>query len=154
MICKQICRIPVWKYMKIYIPCLPLAHAFWRIGCALTGCCYGIPYDGPGAVIYDHSIIAPDKVRLFPVQLTETVINLLITVVLLFYIFNRKGRTNHSIAIYCVLYGTARFILEFLRCDLERGKFLWFSTSQWISLILIDTVIIYGLKRREITYAG
>lgn len=139
---------------EIYFPCLPLAHTFGRIGCALTGCCYGIPYDGPGAVIYDHSIIAPDKVRLFPVQLTETVINLLITFVLLFYIFNRQGRTNHSIAIYCVLYGTARFILEFLRYDLERGKFLWFSTSQWISLILIGTVIIYGLKRREITYAG
>lgn len=40
------------EFFDIAVPCLALAQAFGRIGCFFNGCCYGIPYNGPGAVHY------------------------------------------------------------------------------------------------------
>ena len=143
MVCKKICRISVWKYAETYIPCLPLVHAFGRIGCALTGCCYGIPYDGIGAIVYHHSIIAPNNTTLFPIQVVEAGADLLIVVSLLVYIFKKRKSQQNSILLYCTLYASVRFVLEFLRYDLDRGQFLWFSTSQWISLAVIGLSLIH-----------
>lgn len=154
MVCKKICGISVWKYAETYIPCLPLVHAFGRIGCMLTGCCYGIPYDGIGAIAYHHSIIAPNNIALFPVQVVEAGADLLIVVILLVYIFKKRKSHQNSILLYCTLYAAVRFILEFLRYDLDRGQFLWFSTFQWISLAVIGIVAIYGFGKKGVTYAG
>lgn len=154
MICKKLCGISVWKYAEIYIPCLPLVHAFGRMGCTLTGCCYGIPYDGIGAIVYHHSIIAPNNITLFPVQVVEAGADLLIVVILLVYIFKKRKSHQNSIILYCTLYAAVRFILEFLRYDLDRGQFLWFSTSQWISLAVIGIVAIYGFGKKGVTYEG
>lgn len=154
MMCKKLCGISVWKYAEIYIPCLPLVHAFGRMGCALTGCCYGIPYDGIGAIVYHHSIIAPDNIKLFPVQIVEAAANLLIAAILLVYIFRKRKLQKNSIMIYCILYATVRFVLEFLRYDSDRGQILRLSTSQWISLAVIGIVVIYGFRKRGINYAG
>lgn len=154
MICKKLCGISVWKYAEIYIPCLPLVHAFGRMGCTLTGCCYGIPYDGIGAIVYHHSIIAPNNITLFPVQVVEAGADLLIVVILLVYIFKKRKAHQNSIILYCTLYAAVRFILEFLRYDLDRGQFLWFSTSQWISLAVIGIVAIYGFGKKGVTYEG
>lgn len=154
MMCKKLCGISVWKYAEIYIPCLPLVHAFGRMGCALTGCCYGIPYDGVGAIVYHHSIIAPNNITLFPVQVVEAGADLLIVVILLVYIFKKRKSHQNNIILYCTLYAAVRFILEFLRYDLDRGQFLWFSTSQWISLAVIGIVAIYGFGKKGVTYEG
>ena len=41
---------------KEYLFLLPLLHAFWKIGCLLGGCCYGIEYKGPLAIIYPSNV--------------------------------------------------------------------------------------------------
>ena len=70
-LCGKILHICVSEYACNAIPVIPLAHAFGRMGCAFVGCCYGIPYDGPGAIVYKESIAAPMNVPLFPVQVVE-----------------------------------------------------------------------------------
>lgn len=135
-------RQPVLKYVEAVIPCLPIAHAFGRIGCHFASCCYGIPYEGPFHIVYHAPAFAPVEIPLFPVQLLEAALNLILAACLLLYVL-RKGCTVNSIAIYGISYGILRFFLEYLRYDAEeRGGFLIFSTSQWISIFIVLTVLI------------
>ena len=56
-----------------------------------------------------------------------------------------KTRSKYLTAfLYCIIYGTARFILEFFRYDSIRGSLGGLSTSQWISLGLITGALIGG----------
>ena len=48
---------------------LPLIYSFTKIGCFFTGCCYGVPYNGPFHVIYPQVLNKP----LFPIQLLEVI---------------------------------------------------------------------------------
>lgn len=50
---------------------------------------------------------------------------------------------------YLLYYSVARFFLEFLRGDLERGQYGFISTSQIISLILLPVGIWLIIKRDE-----
>ena len=142
----KIHKIRVLPYLEAAIPCLPIAHGFGRIGCHFASCCYGIPYDGPFHVIYHTSeymaTYAPVDTPLFPVQLLEAVINFGIAAFLIFRTW-KKGLSMSNIYLYLLLYGISRFLLEYLRYDLaERGSFLWFSTSQWISILILAAAVV------------
>lgn len=138
-------HIPAADYLHVCIPVLPLAHAFGRIGCCLAGCCYGIPYGGPLAITYHHTAAAaPVSVSLFPVQLLEAFLEFLIFLFLLRLVFQPRGKIDLFL-LYLLLYSPVRFCLEFLRADVERGRLLWFSTSQWISLSIFIGVLLYTI---------
>lgn len=148
-VCKKCLHIDVISYLNCAIACLPAVHGFGRIGCSLAGCCYGIPYTGPGAVIYEHSLIAPEGVSLFPVQLTEACLDFVIAALLL--ILSKKLTGTKGIQLYIVFYAAARFILEFFRYDAaERGVFGGISTSQYISLLLLAAVLGWHFLERRI----
>lgn len=142
--CPKIFKINIKEYINIGIPCIPVVHAFGRIGCYTVGCCYGVPYSGIGAVVYTNSVIAPNNISLFPVQIVEAALNLCIAGILLYYIYQKKSVRKNSLLIYLTLYAIIRFILEFFRFDDgERGIIFGISTSQWISLLLICGVFLY-----------
>lgn len=112
------------KTLFYMFPCIPLFHAVGRIGCFFSGCCYGI--NG------------------FPIQLVESGINIIIFIILC-CILNRDKKYFLTSAVYFLTYGTVRFILEYFRGDSIRGKLWIFSTSQWISLLIIIPLGIYNL---------
>ncbi len=127
------------------VPALPLAHAFGRLGCHTIGCCYGIEVHGRFGKMYTDSVFAPNKVLLFPVQLTESICDLLIFLALtiIFYKTPKEKLKKCPITeIYLISYSVLRFSLEYLRGDAVRGHFLMFSTSQWISLIILISAVI------------
>ena len=129
-------KIDVVTIMKSIICLLPLGHAFGRIGCFMAGCCYGIPYDGPFAVRFHEDSFAPSDIDLFPVQLLEAIVLLIIALVC--WLISRKKDGMQAIDAYFLMYGSARFFIEILRYDdLERGGFWYMSTSQWVSIALI-----------------
>ena len=64
-------RLQTNVYISEFIFLLPMIHAFGRVGCFLAGCCYGIPYEGFGAVVYPENSFAVSGVKLFPIQLGE-----------------------------------------------------------------------------------
>ena len=67
------------------------AHALGRIGCFFAGCCYGIPYDGIGAVVYHETPgNTPLGVALLPVQLIESVLLFLLFLLLTVLYFKQK----------------------------------------------------------------
>lgn len=121
---------------------IPLTHAFGRIGCFMAGCCYGIPYNGFGHVVFPSNSLAPSNVPLFPIQLLESFCLFLLA--LLLYYLSKHSNCN-SVITYLLLYSIIRFFLEFLRYDSQRGHVLIFSISQWISIFLIISTLLYTL---------
>lgn len=108
-------RVSFQDALICMVPSFPIAHALGRIGCYMAGCCYGI--NG------------------LPVQLYESFGNLAIFVILL--LVEKLWDKRRIFEVYLFTYGVMRFILEYFRADTERGAFLWFSTSQWISIAVI-----------------
>lgn len=148
VVCKYCFKINVRDYVKIVIPCIPLAHGFGRLGCSAVGCCYGIPYEGFGHIVYENSPIAPNGTALFPVQFTEALINFIIALILLLYIDIHREKEKHSLSLYLLLYAPVRFVLELYRYDAaERGILGGLSTSQWISIAIVFCTVFYLLVR-------
>lgn len=133
-------KLDFWTYLDAFVPAIPVMHAFGRIGCFLSGCCYGIESDF--GFVYQNSLVAEaNGVRRFPVQLLECTINLLVAIILV-AIVKRGIEKKKILWIYCLLYSVERFGLEFLRGDVIRGIFFGISTSQWISMGLFVVSII------------
>lgn len=126
---------------------LPLGHAFGRIGCFCSGCCYGKPTNSFLGVIYTHPSdpLTPAGVKLLPTQLFEASYCFIIFVFLLLINKKRKLKTGVNTTIYVVSYAICRFINEFFRYDQERGFLLKLSTSQWISIFLLLAIGFYWL---------
>lgn len=141
-------KINVTDYIERYIYLVPLIHGFGRVGCHFAGCCYGKEYSGILAVQFPKQSFAPAEVSLFPVQLVEAVVLLAIAFIL--YILDSRKTKMNNVSVYLVMYGVARFFLEMLRGDRERGWLLFLSTSQWISIILVIIGIIFAKKTCKI----
>lgn len=146
-------KISFKKLCMILIPVVPIFHSIGRIGCLLAGCCHGREYHGFGSITFYNTQLAPVGVPLFPIQIVESICNLIIFIIILITYKKFKG-TYKTIAIYAVLYSVVRFALEFYRGDTVRGIIV-LSTSQWISIVLFIVGIalfIYDkrLARKEI----
>ena len=130
------------KQMLSYLtPSFVIFHAFGRIGCFLGGCCYGIPWE------YGIAMAESPDIKRFPIQLFEAGIELLIFFMLLR--IEKKGTYNLAV-IYLLTYSIIRFLDEFLRDDGIRGIWLLgLSTSQYISLIIFVSVIVYLIIHKE-----
>lgn len=124
------------KIFNLFVPAFPLFHAFGRIGCFFSGCCYGIESK------WGFEMMTSPGITRFPVQLAESLFDMFIFTALLI-VEKKKGKHIELLPIYMVSYSACRFLLEFLRGDEVRGHFLCFSTSQWIALGILAY---YGIK--------
>lgn len=115
---------------------LPLSQGFGRIGCFFAGCCYGIPYDGPFAVIPEDTFF--DQVARFPVQLLNA--SCLFVIALVLY---RLPKKINALCFYVWLYAILRFMTEFLRGDVARGVWGYFSLSQYICMVVLTVMCIW-----------
>lgn len=123
---------------KCVVPYIPLGHAIGRVGCLMAGCCYGFEYDGIFSV---KNKVYFSTITYFPIQAVEAVLNLLIMQILLLYV--KKERLRYNVLFcYLINYSIMRFCIEFFRGDKERGIFMIFSTSQWISIFIFLFCII------------
>lgn len=142
-------KLDFWTYADVFVPTVPILHAFGRIGCFLSGCCYGI--ESEFGFVYQNSLVAEaNGVRRFPVQLLECILNLVIAIVLVAII--KHGIDKKKLLwIYGIMYSIVRFNLEFLRGDVIRGIFYGISTSQWISIgFFIISVIMLVFSRSKV----
>ncbi|WP_392486743.1 prolipoprotein diacylglyceryl transferase [Haloimpatiens sp. FM7315] len=132
-----------WKVLSIFdlvIPSIPLAQGFGRIGCFLAGCCYGRPTECSLGVEFKNSQFAPSGIHLHPTQLYSSAFDFLLFLFLIWY--DKKNKKNGRVtAMYFILYGIGRFLIEFLRND-PRGAVGSFSTSQFISILMVIVAII------------
>ena len=145
----KIYKINAQDYVRTFIFLIPFIHCFGRLGCFMAGCCYGIPYEGVGAVVFPEDTYGVSGISLFPVQLVEAGCLMVIAIViLLLYVIKNW---YYTIETYLISYAILRFVLEYLRYDEARGHYLGLSTSQWISitLLVITLFSIIVSKRRQ-----
>ncbi|MGN0389750.1 MAG: prolipoprotein diacylglyceryl transferase [Wujia sp.] len=150
----KIHKINASEYIRNFIFLIPFIHCFGRLGCFMAGCCYGIPYNGIGAVTFPEGSYALTGISLFPVQLVEAFFLILISVLILYLQIRKKW--FYTIETYLILYAILRFILENFRYDDARGYIMGLSTSQWISILLLIVVvvsIIFNKKSRRLSDA-
>ena len=121
------------KYLRLIASAIPLFHGFGRIGCFLTGCCYG-------KTISPHWHLFGLELDRIPVQLIEASFEFLLFILLL-YLSRKKPQIN-GVTVYIIVYACFRFTIEFFRGDTVRGIFLGLSTSQWISLAIILVIVV------------
>jgi phosphatidylglycerol:prolipoprotein diacylglycerol transferase len=141
-----------FEYFDLVMPQIALAQGFGRIGCILAGCCYGIETDSPLNLVFHESRYAPNNIPLIPTQPISSILNFMNFFALLF-LSKRVKATGQVAGFYLIFYSAGRFIIEFLRGDLERGTIGIFSTSQFIAIFLfligIGIVVIRGLQAKK-----
>jgi len=135
ILCGKIHRFDPRLYIQKLFFLFPFVHGFCKIGCFMAGCCYGIEYNGFGAVIFPHPSLAPSGIPLFPVQLVEAICLMLISTLIFF--LQKRFTDDYSIEIYLISYGIVRFILEWLRYGSNPLGDTPFTLAQWFSILFI-----------------
>lgn len=114
------------RYADAGVPGVALGYFVYRLGCFVTGCCFGIPTDvpwaisfGPGTEAYAAqraagwlAADAAHSLHLHPTQLYHAAAGLLI-----FLACTRMapGWPGRRLAFALLAYGLARFVIEFYR---------------------------------------
>jgi phosphatidylglycerol:prolipoprotein diacylglycerol transferase len=136
---------------------LPLFLCSTRMGCFLSGCCYGIA--AKNGVFYPESMMKPHKgllqnytpgkkvtTRVLPIQLYEATLQAM-TFLLLILVLGLFGSRGHILPIYLISYSTMRYLLDFFRKESNRPRINGHSEAQVFSLILmaINLLILFML---------
>jgi phosphatidylglycerol---prolipoprotein diacylglyceryl transferase len=136
-------KLPMLKVFDVFVPGIALGQSVGRLGCFAAGCDYGKPTHSFLGVVFTSPIAhaftgVPLNVRIYPTQVIESLATFLIFGILLWW-YGKKKYDGQIFVIYLTLYGVARFFIEFLRGDEDRG-FVFnhlLSTSQFIAIIAL-----------------
>ncbi|HKS30626.1 MAG TPA: prolipoprotein diacylglyceryl transferase [Pyrinomonadaceae bacterium] len=156
-------KLPWWKTADAFAPGIALGQSIGRLGCFSAGCCWGKPTSLPWGVRFtelgNRITGVPIDEPLHPTQLYEAGATLVFFFFLL-WLHRRKRFDGQVILFYAVLYGAARFLIEFVRDD-PRGDIAGLttltglSTSQMISLVVgIAGLVILILRWRKLNGNG
>jgi phosphatidylglycerol---prolipoprotein diacylglyceryl transferase len=136
-------RMPAMATCDAFAPGLAFGHAIGRVGCFAAGCCYGKPTTHIWGVTFKNPLAyelvgTPLNVRLEPTQLFEAAVELA-NFFFLMWLFKRKKFDGQVFAAYLILYGIARYFLEFIRDDPGRGSVFGgiMTGTQLISICLV-----------------
>jgi len=110
----QVPILPVLDRVALYTP---LLQSISRIGCFLSGCCYGKQAIVSWAITYtNHECMAPLGVSLHPTQLYSA---LFLAAIFFFLLWIQRFLKNNGQLLACYLFfgGFERFIVDFFRDD-------------------------------------
>lgn len=152
--------LPFWKSADAFAPGVAIGQSIGRLGCFAAGCCWGRECELPWGVAFSeraHEITGvPVGVHLHPTQVYEA-LTMLAIFLFLVWLHRRKRFSGQVLLAYAVLYGAARFTIEFFRDD-PRGDILGLttlthlSTSQLISLLVgLGGLVLLILRWRRAT---
>jgi prolipoprotein diacylglyceryl transferase len=134
---------------------LPLAQAIGRLGNYFNQELFGTPSTLPWAVEIDANIAAaagyPGFESFHPTFLYEALWNVFITVGVILLLERReKLFKGSSIALYMILYGTGRFLMELMRTD-TTFRFLGLSRNGWVSAgaVLAGAALFWWMQQRQ-----
>jgi phosphatidylglycerol:prolipoprotein diacylglycerol transferase len=165
-------RLPLWRIADAIAPALILAYGIGRIGCHLAGDGdYGIPTDVPWAVTYPKGTVptlsalnpelrrryeelfpgrpVPEDIPVHPTPIYEALAAGAIFALL--WRLRRSMPEGKLFALYLVLAGLERFLVEFIRLN---PTYWGLSQAQWFALaaMLVGGVLL--LRRRAQTGAA
>lgn len=117
--------------LVVHTPGFCILYSFGKLGCYFNGCCGGIFLAG----LNDN----------LPIQLIESLCSFLILLILVRY-YIQYNANYKGVLLYCVLFGSMKFVLDFFRSPQIRNVIAIFTISQWISLFMIMFGIIGLIK--------
>jgi len=113
-------KLQLWKIADAMAPSIALGYAVGRVGCLMTGCCYGRECQLPWAIRFpvghETHLAGGDTVPVHPTQLYDTLLNLILYAGLA-WLYRRKQFPGQVFAAYLVFYSVTRSIVEFFRGD-------------------------------------
>ncbi len=137
--------------LDICAPGLAIGYAVGRIGCQLSGDGdYGIPWDGPWAMAYPDGTVPTDE-PVHPTPIYETLAMGLVTYVL--WRLRTRFRPGLLFALYLVLAGAERFLVEFVRRNDEVALGLTQAQLWSVAMIAAGGVWLALAARRGRLYA-
>ena len=140
---------------------IPIGHAIGRIGCFLSGCCFGKVSNLPWAVSYPensipflvhkHANFLSDNARLslaiHPIAIYEIIFNIILFIILIK--LRDYFKVNGAVfRFYIFAYCLFRFFEEFLRADTGDSIFLGLKLIQ-INLLISILLIAYWFNKNE-----
>ncbi len=153
-------KLDFWKLADVLAPAVAVGQSIGRLGCFSAGCDYGKPTTAWWGVVFTstfaHEVAGvPLGIRLHPTQLYESFATFVIFGIVLWR-FPRRRWDGEVFLTYVSLYAVARFFLEYLRGDEDRGFMFHhlLSTSQFIALIAmagVATVMIWRQMRHGLS---
>lgn len=137
-------ELPLRPLLDAFAPGAALGQAIGRLGCFFSGCCFGTPSSAPWAVTFSQQDAhrlggVPLHVSLHPVQIYDLLLHLALFAGL-FYLHTNSRFWGRLVAVWCILEGVIRLLIETFRGDTGRG-FLFgieaLSTGRVTALLLI-----------------
>jgi len=148
-------HLSFWKVVDVYAPAVSLGLGIGRIGCFAAGCDYGKPTTSAWGVVFTDPIAhqvagTPLNIPLYPTQPIMSLASLSIFAILIWR-YTKKSRDGEIFVLYLVLYAMARYFIEFLRGDEDRGFVFHhlLSTSQFIAILALAAAVWMGLILRR-----
>jgi phosphatidylglycerol:prolipoprotein diacylglycerol transferase len=154
-------RLPFLRLADIISPSIALGIMFTRIGCFMSGCCYGKPTSLPWGVQFPDTCAAGyysrqmaealslPVVHLHPAQLYASLYGLVIFLLLLLF-ERRLKKLGGTFGAFLLLYGISRFVLDFFRFYEENMRiFIDLTLNQLLSVGLVALGLVLLLRRDE-----
>lgn len=147
------CRAKGWPLGAAFdalAPAFAIGHGVLRVGCFLSGCCFGAPSTWgvrfpSGSVAYQQ-LLRVDRdlldgartVPLFPIQLVEAGFELALGLALLRAAYRGRAPRGAVALGWLLAYSAFRFGAEFVRADPDRGSGVLglLSTTQTLAALL------------------
>ena len=140
-------KVRLWRMGDVMAPSIALGHAFGRIGCFMTGCCYGKACDLPWAVHFpkDHET---QGIGVHPTQLYESALNFLFYAGLA-WLYRRRKFDGQVFAAYLIGYAILRFTTEMFRGDYTQYYLGGIATpGQSVSIVIIIAGLVLWWTQR------
>lgn len=129
-----------------YAISLPIMYGISKLGCHFAGCCYGIPYD---RIFYTTSKFEETYDKLFPIQLTESIVFIIIFIVSII-IYYKKVKINY-LAVETIMCAVAKFVLDYLRYS-NIGKVITINQVICFIFLIIGAAILIKDRYKERKY--
>lgn len=129
-------RLPTWKLADALAPSIALGHALGRLGCLMTGCCYGKACTLPWAITFPYGHPA-HPAAVHPVQVYESLLNFALFGGLA-WLHRRRKFEGQVFATYLLAYAVVRTLTEMFRGDYPARQLTgWVTPAHWVSLLIL-----------------
>jgi len=141
-----------WSVTLLDVCAVPLAlgYALGRIGCQLAGDGdYGKAWNGPWAMAYPDGVVPTDQ-DVHPTPVYETLTMVLVAWAL--WRLRDRLRPGVLFALYLVLAGTERFLVEFVRRNPEAFAGLTAPQLQSLAMVALGAAWLASVRARRRTW--
>jgi len=141
----KIRKINLLEFSDLFVPAVPLAYAFGRLGNFLNGELYGHVTHVPWGMYFPLDILGQLR---HPSQLYEMFLEGILLFIILWSLRKYKFPIGYLTSFYLIGYGLARFLAEFFRQPDNNWFFLSLTIGQWFSMGIIIIGFFLILKNR------